>query len=126
MTLRTRLLLALLVTSVVTLGAAALALLGPLQQGLEDEARRSLRSTVLATRDAIQRTADKYGPTSSRTAEALAVLSNRTNNARVILYRYPIDVTATDTLDTGTGPTQTDDVFSAWLEGQTMMITALH
>jgi signal transduction histidine kinase len=123
MTLRTRLLLALLVTSAVTLGAAALALLGPLQQRLEDESRRSLRSTVLATRDAILRSADRYGPTSFQTFDLLATLSSRTANARVILYRSPIDVNATDQLDTGTGATKTDDVFRAWTDGSTVMST---
>ena len=48
--LRGRLLLALVLTSVVTLGAAAAVVLSPLQQRLRDQSIDSLRAAVLAAR----------------------------------------------------------------------------
>ncbi|MEA2291038.1 MAG: hypothetical protein QOF17_58, partial [Solirubrobacteraceae bacterium] len=48
--LRGRLLLALVLTSVVTLGAAAAVVLSPLQQRLRDQSIESLRAAVLAAR----------------------------------------------------------------------------
>jgi signal transduction histidine kinase len=48
--LRGRLLLALVLTSVVTLAAAATVVLGPLQQRLRDQSTQSLRAAVLAQR----------------------------------------------------------------------------
>ncbi|HEU4974674.1 MAG TPA: HAMP domain-containing sensor histidine kinase [Baekduia sp.] len=123
MTLRTRLLLALLATSAVTLGAAALALLSPLQTRLENEARRSLQSTVLATRGTILAAADQDGGVGYTTIDALQTLSNRTGNARVVLFKVPIDVNATDRADTGTGPTSTDDVFAAFNHDRTVTST---
>jgi signal transduction histidine kinase len=121
-TLRSRLLLALMGTSAVTLAAAALALLSPLQSQLRNEARRSLQSTVFATRDAIQRAADRYGSTSGETGGVLRTLSDRTG-ARVILYRWPVDVNAVDQFDSGTGPTAMDDVFRAQIDGRTVRST---
>jgi signal transduction histidine kinase len=52
--LRGRLLLALVLTSVVTLAAAAAVVLGPLQQRLRDQSTESLRAAVLAQRPRIQ------------------------------------------------------------------------
>jgi signal transduction histidine kinase len=61
--LRGRLLLALVVTSMVTLAAAAAVVLGPLQQRLRDQSIRSLRAAVLAARprfeDALGRRGDQ-------------------------------------------------------------------
>ena len=48
--LRGRLLLALVLTSAVTLAAAAAVVLGPLQQRLRDQSTESLRAAVLAAR----------------------------------------------------------------------------
>ena len=53
--LRTRLLAALVLTAAVTLGTAAIALLGPLQERLREEASASLRTAVLASRPGIER-----------------------------------------------------------------------
>ena len=59
--LRGRLLLALVLTSMVTLGAAAAVVLSPLQQRLRDQSIESLRAAVLAARprfeDALARSA---------------------------------------------------------------------
>jgi signal transduction histidine kinase len=112
MSLRTRLLLALLATSAVTLGVAALALLSPLQHRLRDEARHSTRQTVQATRTQILAALRKdRGLPGPNTATTIQQLANRTG-ARVLLYRYPVD--PRDQLwpyDTGVGPVATDDVF---------------
>lgn len=123
MTLRSRLLLALMVTSAVTLAAAALALLSPLQSQLRHEARRSLQSTVFATRDAILRAAADDGGTGVDTATVLHTLSDRTGNARVVLFRVPVDPTSLDRSDTGTGPTSMDDVYQAFIQGHTITST---
>ena len=53
--LRGRLMLALVLTSMVTLGAAAAVVLGPLQTGLRDRAVSSLRGAVLAARPQFER-----------------------------------------------------------------------
>ncbi|QEC50069.1 HAMP domain-containing histidine kinase [Baekduia soli] len=53
MSLRSRLLLALLATSAVTLGVAALALLSPLQHRLDAQGRDSVKASALATRPAL-------------------------------------------------------------------------
>ena len=53
--LRPRLLAALVLTAAVTLGVAALALLGPLQTRLRDESARSLQTAVLASRPGLER-----------------------------------------------------------------------
>jgi HAMP domain-containing protein len=84
--LRTRLLLALLATSAVTLGAAALALLSPLQTRLDEQGRDSVRAAALATRDELTREliADK-GLVFNKTIETLNTLAQRTD-ARLALY----------------------------------------
>jgi signal transduction histidine kinase len=93
--LRRRLLLALLATSALTLLAAALALLSPLQDRLADQARRSLRATALATRPAVETALRKDGEIISfRTVQTTDTLAARTG-ASVVLYdgipeqRYP-------------------------------------
>jgi signal transduction histidine kinase len=84
--LRTRLLLALLATSAVTLGAAALALLSPLQQRLDEQGRDSVRAAALATRDELSREliADN-GFLFNKTIDTLNTLAQRTD-ARLALY----------------------------------------
>jgi signal transduction histidine kinase len=98
--LRTRLLLALLATSVLTLVAAALALLSPLQDRLQDQARRSLRATALATRPAVEASLRNDGNVVSfRTVATTDTLASRTG-ASVVLYdeipqqRYPSTTSA--------------------------------
>jgi signal transduction histidine kinase len=117
MSLRTRLLLALLATSVVTLGVAALALLSPLQQRLRTESRNSVRSTVLATRGTLEGQLRRAHWTSDFNASGTMVkLANRTG-ARVLLYHYPVDVTIPPVFDSGGGETSTDDVFKVLITG---------
>jgi signal transduction histidine kinase len=102
MGLRTRVLLALLVTSAVTLGVAALALLPPLQHRLNEQGRQSVRAATLATRDELARAllADAGEP-GRRTQRVLDTLSQRTN-ARLALYdnastlMYNIGITVAD------------------------------
>jgi signal transduction histidine kinase len=122
MSLRTRLLLALLATSVVTLGVAALALLSPLQTRLRKESRDSVRSTVLATRGALEGNLSP-GHSWRYTGEALntlSVLAARTG-ARVILYADGVDPVHTQPLfDSGNGPTSLDDVFQTEATGRTI------
>jgi signal transduction histidine kinase len=124
MSLRTRLLLALLVTSVVTLGVAALALLSPLQARLRSEARDSLRSTVLATRGNIESELSKhkyvYDFRANDVAGTMRKLADRTG-ARVILYPSAIDpIHTVPPFDSGSGETQLDDVFRALGTGRTV------
>ena len=59
--LRGRLLLALVLTSMVTLAAAAAVVLGPLQQRLRDQSVESLRAAVLAARPRLR---ERAGPVS--------------------------------------------------------------
>ncbi|HEV7750711.1 MAG TPA: HAMP domain-containing sensor histidine kinase [Baekduia sp.] len=113
MSLRTRLLLALLATSVVTLAVAALALLSPLQTRLRDESRNSVRSTVLATRGTIEAElhhGNKWAYT-SEAADSMRKLADRTG-ARVLLYQVPIDLGTFPPFDSASGATKTDDVFA--------------
>ncbi|MCW3004485.1 MAG: histidine kinase [Conexibacter sp.] len=124
MSLRTRLLLALLATSVVTLGVAALALLSPLQARLRTESRNSVRSTVLATRGNIEAELRKnnyhYDFRSNAAAETMRTLAARTG-ARVILYPSGLDpVHTVAPFDSGSGETQLDDVFRASGTGRTV------
>ena len=81
--LRPRLLASLLLTATVTLGAAAAALLGPLQDRLRQEASENLRTAVLASRPEIER---EIRPGSDeRFLESAFALSERTD-ARVQVY----------------------------------------
>src|SRR4051812_49792262 len=59
--LRGRLLLALVVTSMVTLAAAAAVVLGPLQQRLRDQSISSLRAAVLAARPRFEHALGRRG-----------------------------------------------------------------
>jgi signal transduction histidine kinase len=84
--LRTRLLLALLATSVVTLGVAALALLSPLQDKLDSQSRASVEAAALATRPAlVAALARSRGTVNPDVDEILATLAQRTD-ARVGLF----------------------------------------
>jgi signal transduction histidine kinase len=86
MTLRTRLLLALLATSVVTLGVAALALLSPLQNRLDRQSRDSVEAVARATRPALQTAlARSRGEVDFTVAELLRTLAQRAD-ARVGLF----------------------------------------
>jgi signal transduction histidine kinase len=86
MTLRTRFLLALLATSVVTLGVAALALLQPLQDRLDRQSRAGVNAAALATRPALETTlARNGGAVTADVSKILDTLSQRTD-ARVGLF----------------------------------------
>jgi signal transduction histidine kinase len=86
MTLRTRFLLALLATSVVTLGVAALALLQPLQDRLDRQSRAGVNAAALATRPALETTlARGGGVVTADVSKILDTLSQRTD-ARVGLF----------------------------------------
>ena len=86
MTLRTRFLLALLATSVVTLGVAALALLSPLQNRLDRQSRDSVEAVARATRPALQTAlARSGGYVNATVADILNTLGQRAD-ARVGLF----------------------------------------
>src|SRR3954447_10084745 len=86
MTLRTRLLLALLATSAVTLGVAALALLSPLQDKLDSQSREAVKGAALATRSQLSTALAKSNGTVDGTVfDILSTLAQRTN-ARVGLF----------------------------------------
>jgi signal transduction histidine kinase len=86
MSLRSRLLLALLATSAVTLGVAALALLSPLQTKLDAQGRDSVKAAALATRPALAGELVKArGALSLGTVGVLETFKQRTG-ANVALY----------------------------------------
>ncbi|HET6508216.1 MAG TPA: HAMP domain-containing sensor histidine kinase [Baekduia sp.] len=86
MTLRTRLLLALLATSVVTLAVAALALLSPLQDRLDQQSRESVSAAARATRPQLEAAlGESHGIVNSDVNGILDTLSRRTD-ARVGLF----------------------------------------
>src|SRR5206468_2434673 len=83
--LRVRLVLALLLTSAVTLAVAALTLLPPLEKRLQNEEVRALTSTAASSRAAFQN-ANLRGPqAASRLGPLLQSLERRTT-ARVVLF----------------------------------------
>jgi signal transduction histidine kinase len=97
--LRTRLLLALLATSAVTLGVAALALLQPLQHRLDSQSRDSVKAAALATRSELETAlAKEHGVPSATSGQILQLLARRTD-ARLALYNtlqqdvYPLGIT---------------------------------
>jgi signal transduction histidine kinase len=105
-TLRTRLLLALLATSVVTLGVAALALLSPLQDRLDRQSRDAVKGAALATRAQLETTpARSNGEVTVDVQDILSTLAQRTD-ARIGLF----DATPTDLYPFGgiTDPNVTD------------------
>jgi signal transduction histidine kinase len=84
--LRTRLLLALLATSVVTLAVAALALLSPLQDKLDSQSRDAVKGAALATRAELETTLGRTrGAVNPDVDEILDTLSQRTSG-RVGLF----------------------------------------
>jgi signal transduction histidine kinase len=86
MTLRTRLLLALLATSVVTLCVAALALLSPLQDRLDQQSRDSVNAAALATRPALQTALARSGGVVDNTVSTILDTLSRRTGARVGLF----------------------------------------
>jgi signal transduction histidine kinase len=95
--LRPRLLVALLVISAVTLGAAALALLPPLQHRLRNESARSLEAAAIAARPALSGALQKSGGQADLRIIGLAnSLAARTNSRVSILNYIPEPVYETD------------------------------
>jgi signal transduction histidine kinase len=116
MSLRTRLLLALLATSVVTLCVAALALLSPLQERLDKQSRASVEAAALATRPSLAAAlARSGGIADGDVQEILATLAQRTD-ARVGLF----DATPTNLYPFGgiTDP-NVGDLWKVVVSGQT-------
>src|SRR6266516_1929387 len=83
--LRVRLVLALLLTSAVTLAVAALTLLPPLERRLRDEEVRSLLSTAVSSRSSFQDADVRPGDEPAVLAPLLRSLERRTG-ARVLLF----------------------------------------
>src|SRR5436305_12781676 len=83
--LRVRLVLALLLTSAVTLAVAALTLLPPLEKRLQNEEVRALASTAVSSRPAFQ-DADLRGPDVSARLGPLVRSLERRATARVVLF----------------------------------------
>lgn len=116
MSLRTRLLLALLATSVVTLCVAALALLSPLQDRLDKQSRASVEAAALATRPSLATALARSGGTAGADVqEILSTLAQRTD-ARVGLF----DATPTNLYPFGgiTDP-NVRDLWKVVVSGQT-------
>jgi signal transduction histidine kinase len=111
--LRPRLLAALVLTAAVTLVAAALTLLGPLQERLRDESARSLQAAVVSARPAIERGMPRRG----RPPNYLAAFNlSRRTGARIVLY----DRIPREQFDTGTGAMSTPrSVYSTLVEERT-------
>ena len=83
--LRVRLVLALLLTSAVTLAVAALTLLPPLERRLRDEEAHALLSTAQASRTAFQDADVPAGKEAATLAPQIRSLERRAN-ARVVLF----------------------------------------
>jgi signal transduction histidine kinase len=95
--LRPRLLLALLVTSAVTIGAAAAALLPPLQDRLRRESARSLEAAALAARPTFEDALRRSGGVADLRIIGLAnSLAARTNSRVSVLDFIPMPVYETD------------------------------
>jgi signal transduction histidine kinase len=113
--LRTRLLLALLATSVVTLGVAALALLQPLQHRLDVQSRDAVKAAALTSRGALQTALARSGGDVDRTvADLLQDLAQRTDG-RLALY----DTLHQDTYDLGMTDPNLNDVLQVIASGHT-------
>jgi signal transduction histidine kinase len=94
--LRPRLLAALVVTSAATLGAAALALLGPLQERLREDTARNLASAVTAAQEGVE------GDLARRRFDDSFELARRTD-ARVIVWSVAATAPNGKTFDSQTG-----------------------
>jgi signal transduction histidine kinase len=118
--LRTRLLLALVATSAVTLGVAALALLSPLQDRLAAADADAVKQAALATRPSLQAALrEDDGIIGPRATEIVLDLERRTN-ARVLLVPAVPNVQPERALDTGLGVTRYDDIYDVWTNGRTL------
>ena len=108
--LRPRLLAALVLTAAVTLGVAALALLGPLQERLRAESARNLQTAVLASRPGLERAIR------SKDWDEPYRLSRRAD-ARVVVY----DEVPQEVYDSETGREEVlRDVWTSLVERRTI------
>src|SRR5436309_1625643 len=111
--LRVRLVLALLLTSAVTLAVAALTLLPPLEKRLRDEEVRALVSTASSSRAAFQ-DAELRGPNDiARLAPLLRSLERRAN-ARVVLFDASLHAVVDTRPRIGSARVDTDDLRDAF------------
>lgn len=82
-----------LLTSAVTLGVAALALLSPLETRLREDGVRSVRDAISATRPEFQTIAVESGkPNAKELQEAAVTISRRVNGADVTILDSALDV----------------------------------
>ncbi|MEA2178370.1 MAG: two-component system, OmpR family, sensor histidine kinase MprB [Solirubrobacteraceae bacterium] len=121
--LRPRLLLALIATAAVTLGAAALALLSPLQNRLERQAEQSLRTAVITSRPQLNDALRSSKGVLDAKVQALAYALYRRTGSRVILTDstpsldpYPYD--------SGAGPDNPRDIYRVLATNQTFTSTS--
>jgi signal transduction histidine kinase len=120
--LRPRLLLALIATAAVTLGAAALALLNPLQNRLERQAEQSLRTAVITARpqlnDALRAS---HGQLNGEVLELALALYRRTGSRVILTDSAP---TIPYPYDTGAGPDSPRDIYRVLATNETVTSTS--
>jgi signal transduction histidine kinase len=115
--LRPRLLAALVLTSAVTLVAAAVTLLGPLQDRLRDESARSLQAGVIAARPTIARAFQRFD------YREAALVARRTNS-RIVVYGTAPNAVGEPRYDTGSGAMDPPRaVFTTLIEERTQRTT---
>jgi signal transduction histidine kinase len=112
--LRTRLLIAFVVTSAVTLLAAAAALLSPLQHRLRAQSQSALKAATLSARGQLQEALKVDPQAIGKAYEVVDGLQRRTN-ARVALYVLDPQLRSLYGL-----PDQADDVYEAYTFGHTV------
>jgi signal transduction histidine kinase len=106
--LRVRLVLALLLTSAVTLAVAALTLLPPLERRLRDEEAHALLSTAQASRTAFQDVDVPRGKEAATLAPQIRSLERRAN-ARVVLFDARLRAVVDTRPPLGGAPLDTSD-----------------
>jgi signal transduction histidine kinase len=121
--LRPRLLLALIATSAVTLGAAALVLLSPLQDRLERQAEQSLRTAVITARpqlnDALRKS---HGQLTGQVIDVAYALYRRTGSRVILTDAKPtIDPYL---WDSGAGPDNPRDIYRVLATNATLTTTS--
>jgi signal transduction histidine kinase len=111
--LRVRLVLALLLTSAVTLAVAAVTLLPPLERRLRDEEVRALVSTAQSSRAAFQDADVPRGKEAATLAPQIRSLERRAN-ARVVLFDASLQPAVDTRPPIGGGQLDTQDVRDAF------------
>ena len=120
--LRSRLLLALILTAAVTLGAAALALLSPLQDRLERQAEQSLRTAVITARPQLNDALRKSrGQLNGQVIDIAYALYRRTGSRVILTDAKP---TRDPYLwDSGFGPDSPRDIYRVLATNATVTST---